>query len=191
MNKKIMLVATLVIICGAALMLTLSKKSSSAMQIIVSVNNFDTSYDVVLEKNNKKIGTFTDKLISVSVNSNEDVLRFSSSNRTDYLLNVSEFIKNKKVAVVTFVNESNATNTFLKESGIDSSNSVFGVRYFADETWMVGFDSLTENAPEGNVTVLKKEGDKWIIVANGTAVDDALLVAVGAPIDLINYVKGL
>lgn len=191
MNKKIMLVATLVIICGAALMLTLIKKSSSAMQIIVSVNNFDTSYDVVLEKNNKKIGTFTDKLISVSVNSSEDVLRFSSSNRTDYLLNVSEFIKNKKVAVVTFVNESNATNTFLKESGIDSSNSVFGVRYFADETWMVGFDSLTENAPEGNVTVLKKEGDKWIIVANGTAVDDALLVAVGAPIDLINYVKGL
>lgn len=190
MNKKI-LVAALVIICGTALMLTLNKKSSSAMQIIVSVNNFDTSYDVVLEKNNKKIGTFTDKLISVSVNSNEDVLRFSSSNRTDYLLNVSEFIKNKKVAVVTFVNESNATNTFLKESGIDSSNSVFGVRYFADETWMVGFDSLTENAPEGNVTVLKKEGDKWMIVANGTAVDDALLVAVGAPIDLINYVKGL
>lgn len=197
MIRKFLIIVVSMIL--AVIVLTvLTENSSTSDEVSVSIRITPSSVsDFTIQTKDTTIGVAKNPS-TISLKAGNQSIIVTAKGFKEKNINIDVSTKNNNVnielesidspeTVKQFINKTTGENNITTSDGLTAKN----ITYFENETWVVGTLYTSAKSTDGEIAVLKKVNNTWIVVLVGTSIDEDSLRYENVPETVIKYLDTL
>jgi len=165
-----------------------SKSSDKLYNLTVNVSGATKKYSLESNKDGY-VGLFFGEKNTIKLSEGKHEVVAKSEGLSDVKISVNIEKDNQNLDIVF---TGMTADSRVKQQNISNLEiNVIKAKYFSQDTWVAGLINSSSSNSETEIIVLKKVKDDWETVDQGTYLDIDYLKSIGAPADLMEYVKSL